>query len=424
MYAKFRILLTLFVFVNVNVKTLCAIEAETETSETKSSTNLALATENANDEAATSITTDNDALTAITTTTLPISAKASRGRSIAENYDNDDYKEAHKQLLQPTHSNDAERPLKNVFSGIYKSYRSTYMGNGTSAEYKKRLIERLNAAANAYTRHVSTSKATAAPGTAVTVANERLKNQTSLAAIAEPTPIPPPALETEALKLLLKAKLRKRKRKYHRAQSSGKHTKINTHFNNANINADNASDSNNNTNSMQQLPLNSVHSALDVQLSDDDKHYRYAIGPGVNVSFDMLNDIVNVNLDGDNLREIMRGRWLSDNSEEGRGKKYDMVTKVLPLFVLPFLIQSAIVPFLVTKLKLLLVKSILIGKLAIFLLILSAIRNSNKAVQSYEVAPSYWAGEPSRRSELAAVASSSAAYNGYRVEGKPAAWIN
>ncbi|XP_017483478.1 PREDICTED: uncharacterized protein LOC108372326 [Rhagoletis zephyria] len=423
MFAKFRILLTLFVFVNVNVKTLCAIEAETETSETKSSTNLALATENANDEAATKITTDNEALTAITTTTLPISAEASRGRSIAENYDNDDYKEAHKQLLQPAHSDEAERPLKNVFRGIYKSYRSTYMGNGTSAEYKKRLIERLNAAANAYTRHVSTTKATAPPGTAVTVANERLKNQTSLAAIAEPTPIPPPALETEALKLLLKAKLRKRKRKYHRAQSSGKRTKINTHFNNANINADSASDSNNNnTNSMQQLPLNSAHSTLD--LSDDDKHYRYAIGPGVNVSFDMLNDIVNVNLDGDNLREIMRGRWLSDNSEEGRGKKYDMVTKVLPLFVLPFLIQSAIVPFLVTKLKLLLVKSILIGKLAIFLLILSAIRNSNKAVQSYEVAPSYWAGEPSRRSELAAVASSSAAYNGYRVEGKPAAWIN
>lgn len=102
-----------------------------------------------------------------------------------------------------------------------------------------------------------------------------------------------------------------------------------------------------------------------------------------------------------------------------------MMTKVLPLFILPFLIQSAIVPFLVTKLKLLLVKSILVGKLAIFLLILSAIKNSNKMMQSYEVAPSYWAGEPSRRSELAAAASSAAAaYNGYRVEGKPTTWVN
>lgn len=109
----------------------------------------------------------------------------------------------------------------------------------------------------------------------------------------------------------------------------------------------------------------------------------------------------------------------------GRGKKYDMITKVLPLFILPFLIQSAIVPFLVTKLKLLLVKSILVGKLAIFLLIISAIKNSNKMMQSYEVAPSYWASEPSRRSELAAAASSAAAaYNGYRVEGKPTTWVN
>lgn len=100
-----------------------------------------------------------------------------------------------------------------------------------------------------------------------------------------------------------------------------------------------------------------------------------------------------------------------------------MVTRILPLFILPFLIQSAIVPFLVTKLKLLLMKSILVGKLAIFLLIVSAFRNSNKQMQTYEVAPSYWAGEPSRRSELAAAASNMA-YNGYRVEGKPAAWVN
>lgn len=68
-------------------------------------------------------------------------------------------------------------------------------------------------------------------------------------------------------------------------------------------------------------------------------------------------------------------------------------------------------------------KSILVGKLAIFLLIISAIKNGNKSMQSYEVAPSYWAGEPSRRSELAAIASSGA-YNGYRVEGKPTTWIN
>ncbi|XP_053950984.1 probable myosin light chain kinase DDB_G0279831 [Anastrepha ludens] len=412
MFANFRILLTLLVFVNVYVQILSAIETE----EAISNTNLSLPLEFENEEVETKTTTD------AVITTMAGRTEVSKARSIADNNENEVHKFVQKQLaeMSTAHSKESVRPLKNVFRGIYKSYKSTYMGNGTSAEYKKKLIQRLSSSAN-------TSNPMTANNEEVTLENKRAKQQTSLTAIIEPAPIPPPALESQALKVKLKEKIRKRKRKYHRSNSSAKRAKTNTHLNNSNIVADKTNESNNTHNNNNNcddrhsdILLSSAHSTLD-KLSD--KHYRYTIGPGVNMSFDMLNDIVNVNLDGDNLREIMRGRWLNDNTEEGRGKKYDMVTKVLPLFVLPFLIQSAIVPFLVTKLKLLLVKSILIGKLAIFLLILSAIKNSNKMVQSYEVAPSYWAGEPSRRSELAAAASSTG-YNGYRVEGKPAAWIN
>lgn len=98
---------------------------------------------------------------------------------------------------------------------------------------------------------------------------------------------------------------------------------------------------------------------------------------------------------------------------KGRGKKQDLITKILPLFILPFLIQSAVVPFLVSTLKLLLIKSIIVGKIAIFLLLFSAFKNHVK--YAYETAPSFYSDAPNRRTE---------ALIGYRVEGKPAAWVN
>lgn len=98
----------------------------------------------------------------------------------------------------------------------------------------------------------------------------------------------------------------------------------------------------------------------------------------------------------------------------GRGRKNDLIAKILPLFILPFLIQSAIVPFAVTTLKLLLVKSILVGKIAIFLLIISALKNHHNKYSSYDSPPQYVVDPPSRRSEAV----------GYRVEGKPTTWVN
>lgn len=102
----------------------------------------------------------------------------------------------------------------------------------------------------------------------------------------------------------------------------------------------------------------------------------------------------------------------------GRGKKHhEMLSKILPLFILPFLIQSAIVPFIVSKLKLLLLKSIIVGKIAIFIMIVSALKNSPKHMSFHEPSGSgYWAGEPSRRIE-----SFNPEKNGYKYESKPPA---
>lgn len=99
---------------------------------------------------------------------------------------------------------------------------------------------------------------------------------------------------------------------------------------------------------------------------------------------------------------------------KGRGRNKDLVTKILPLFILPFLIQSAVVPFLVSTLKLLLIKSIIVGKIAIFLLLLSAFKNHVK--YGYDAGPQFYPDVPNRRSE--------AHLTGYRVEGKPAMWVN
>ncbi|KAH8336363.1 hypothetical protein KR059_004237 [Drosophila kikkawai] len=327
-------------------------------------------------------------------TSTPEAATATEAaRGLASSYEPED-----KQAL---------RKNSHIFMGIYKNYKSTYLGNKTTSEYKKRLRDRVSAP------QMAGNEAQLNPVEQLETGDilaEEIRQDANAEALLEAQTESPSYddSETSAGK-----KRRKRKRK---------------------------------DRNKRREELDSETDRPDEPGQEDEGIERYHVGPGLNVSLDMSNDIVHVKLDGENLKEIIAARWLtSDNSEEGgsplahvyvnnydlmlpytlgRGKKYDMITKVLPLFILPFLIQSAIVPFLVTKLKLLLVKSILVGKLAIFLLIISAIKNGNKMVQSYEV-PSYWAGEPSRRSELAAAASSAAAaYNGYRVEGKPTTWIS
>ncbi|KOB64655.1 Uncharacterized protein OBRU01_23880, partial [Operophtera brumata] len=54
-----------------------------------------------------------------------------------------------------------------------------------------------------------------------------------------------------------------------------------------------------------------------------------------------------------------------------------MIEKFLPLFIMPFLIQSAIVPMFLGMLKFMLFKSLMVGKLALALILLNAFKNHN-----------------------------------------------
>jgi hypothetical protein len=104
-----------------------------------------------------------------------------------------------------------------------------------------------------------------------------------------------------------------------------------------------------------------------------------------------------------------------------------MLERIVPLLILPFLIQSAIVPFIVTKIKLLLFKSVLVGKFAIFLLLIGALKNfkgSNqaKAVPYYNLSdapPSYEMPDAERKSNF-----DHTPYGSYKVDGKPAMWVH
>uniref|UniRef100_A0A1I8NW82 Uncharacterized protein n=1 Tax=Stomoxys calcitrans TaxID=35570 RepID=A0A1I8NW82_STOCA len=285
------------------------------------------------------------------------------------------------------------KPLRSIFLGIYKNYKSTYLGNKTLTEYKQTLRETMK---NKQQKLKENESIREEGDELPEEEDEQYEGEQPLPTLANDVQEADEAVVTDYPD--------------HAQEDSEAFTSTSI----PTIERDAATEL---PSKRKRKPNNSA--------SEKGSHPReqYNLGPALNMSLDLDNSIVKVNLDGESLKELVTGRWLSDTSEEGRGKKYEMVTRILPLFILPFLIQSAIVPFLVTKLKLLLMKSMLVGKLAIFLLIISAFRNSNKPMQTYEVAPSYWAGEPSRRSEIAAAASN-LAYNGYRVEGKPAAWVN
>jgi hypothetical protein len=68
---------------------------------------------------------------------------------------------------------------------------------------------------------------------------------------------------------------------------------------------------------------------------------------------------------------------VKNNVPTGRGsnKKYGGLERFVPLLILPFLIQSAILPFMVAKIKLLLIKSLFAGKLALMLFLLGALKS-------------------------------------------------
>lgn len=63
------------------------------------------------------------------------------------------------------------------------------------------------------------------------------------------------------------------------------------------------------------------------------------------------------------------------------------MSRILPMMVIPFMIQTAMIPMALTALKFMLLKSAIIGKLAILLSLLNALRRSqnNGGVYSHNV---------------------------------------
>ncbi|CAG9113383.1 unnamed protein product [Plutella xylostella] len=71
------------------------------------------------------------------------------------------------------------------------------------------------------------------------------------------------------------------------------------------------------------------------------------------------------------------GVELNKDHDQGRGKQKKLLQRILPMFIMPFLIQSAIVPLFLGMLKFMLFKSLMVGKLALSLVILNAFKNHN-----------------------------------------------
>ncbi|CRK88218.1 CLUMA_CG001999, isoform A [Clunio marinus] len=137
---------------------------------------------------------------------------------------------------------------------------------------------------------------------------------------------------------------------------------------------------------------------------------QYSIGKLMNVSFDSERSSVGVTLNRETLRNIFKGR----------GKKYGIIERVVPLFILPFIIQSAVVPFMVTMIKLLLFKSMFAGKIAVMLLILGALKNHQNNLYMKSMQSSPFSMKDSSYPERRMVTN---AFEGYKVEGHPSAFI-
>lgn len=72
------------------------------------------------------------------------------------------------------------------------------------------------------------------------------------------------------------------------------------------------------------------------------------------------------------------------------------------MFILPFVLQSTIVPLFLGMLKFMLFKSLMVGKLALVLIIINAFRNSNsfKGRQDEEIANVHYGYHPNGMGEF------------------------
>jgi len=195
--------------------------------------------------------------------TSTVSQEAARG--LASSYEPED-----KQAL---------RKNSHIFMGIYKNYKSTYLGNKTTSEYKKRLRDRVSApqmAENETPEMVEPDQEDQRDSLA-----QEIRQDAQAEALMETQTESPNYDDSESLAA---KKRRKRKRKDRNKRKDEVESE---------------------TDQPDPAP-------------EDETIQRYNVGPGLNVSLDMSNDIVHVKLDGENLKEIIGARWLTlDNSEEG-----------------------------------------------------------------------------------------------------------
>jgi hypothetical protein len=94
-----------------------------------------------------------------------------------------------------------------------------------------------------------------------------------------------------------------------------------------------------------------------------------------------------------------------------------MLGYAMPLFILPFLIQSALVPFMLMTVKLFLLKSFFAGKLAVFLLLLGLFKNFTRSSKNNDVYG------PERRYEVP-IYERQDPYQGYQAVGRPTNYVN
>ncbi|KAF9808663.1 hypothetical protein SFRURICE_019821 [Spodoptera frugiperda] len=88
-------------------------------------------------------------------------------------------------------------------------------------------------------------------------------------------------------------------------------------------------------------------------------------------------DGVFVNIPKDNSTGRMLSIDVDTEVAEGRGKKKNMMQKIIPMFILPFILQSSLMPLVLGMLKFMLIKSFLVGKLALTLIMINAFKNHN-----------------------------------------------
>lgn len=212
------------------------------------------------------------------------SQTAENSRSFTNNDDDVENYSANENGKQDQHEafQRKAKPLRNIFMGIYKNYKSTYLGNRTSSEYRMSMRDRITAPKFEQQEEPI------------------VENDDSITMFENSEPLLSPMLEEQTIEISnsegTTQKVNKKKKKKKRRKNR---TKKNKKKNKATV-----------------IPKPPQGGDDPLIFSHDGEH-RYNMGPGVNVSLDMNNDIVSVNLDEDSLKEVFLAPW-SDQSEEGK----------------------------------------------------------------------------------------------------------